>query len=123
MKKEVFIKAINAIEKQIKLDAGIAEKLGEAFHNARPEDLIPNTETIISAMIEVLQEEMGDTKKDEYGGTWISWFCYDVNFGAENYRVHAYREDESVIPMNNASDLYDYLIENNCSTTKNANNG
>jgi len=58
----------------------------------------------MNALLRVLEEEMGDD--DE----WIEWFCFETDFGKRKDTLQAY-EGDRVIPMDNASDLYDFLAK------------
>ena len=109
MKKETFIEAIEAIEKQIRFDIEVSEKLGEAFPNAHTANLLPDNHFISNALMKVLQEEMNDNKLCKYGQSWIEWFCYETDFGNESYRLQAFDENKQPIKMDNAGDLYDFL--------------
>lgn len=109
MKRETFIEAIEAIAKQIENDIKVGKSLGEAFPNAHTASLMPDTNYLINALIKVLQEDMNDTELCEHGTSWIEWFCFETDFGSESWRLKAYNKDKSVIPMNNAGELYDYL--------------
>jgi len=105
MTKERFIYSINAIEKQIRHDDKFAEQLGKAFPTAFTANLNYDNHYVIEALLKVLEEEMNDK------GEWIGWFCYDTDFGKRSDSLTAY-EGNKVIPMDNASDLYDFLAKN-----------
>ena len=109
MKRETFIEAIEAIEKQIRNDIKFSEYLGKAFPDAHTGNLIPDNYYITNILIKILQEEMDDTELCEFGYSWIEWFCFETDFGNESYRLKAYNKDKTVIPMNNPAELYDYL--------------
>lgn len=110
MKKETFINAINAIKDQIKYDIEFSENIGKAFKGAYTANLLPDNHFVSNALIRLLQEEMNDTEVCNYGQSWIEWFCFETNFGEESYRLQAFNNDGSIIKMDNASDLYDFLI-------------
>lgn len=109
MKRETFIEAIEAIENQIIFDIEVSKALGEAFPNAHTANLLPDNHFVSDALIKVLQEEMNDNEVDEYGQSWIEWFCFETNFGNESYRLKAFDENKQPIKMYNAGDLYDFL--------------
>lgn len=109
MKKETFIEAIEAIEKQIRFDIEVSKKLGEAFPNAHTANLLPDNHFVSNALIKVLQDEMNDNEVCEHGQSWIEWFCYETDFGNESYRLQAFDENKQPIKMDNAGDLYDFL--------------
>jgi len=106
MEKETFINAIESIEKQIRYDIEISEKLGEVFPNAFSANLLPNNQIISDSFFKVLREEMNDTDN------WIKWYCFETDFGNESYRLIARNSDGSKIKMTNASELYDFLNTN-----------
>jgi len=81
MKKQTFIKAIDAIEKQHMFDIEASKKLGFVFPNADTTNLIPDNHLISNALIMVLQDEMNDTELCEYGQSWIEYFCFELIFG------------------------------------------
>ena len=109
MTKELFIRAIEAIKKQRDHDVEMAKHLGAAFPNAFEANLLPNNESLQNMLIEILQIEMNDIEKAKYQPTWIEYFCWELDFGAENYRLGVFVNDEEV-PMSNAAELYDFLI-------------
>jgi len=110
MKKETFVEAIEAIEKQIRYDIEVSKKLSEAFPNAYAANLLPDNHFISNMLIKVLKEEMNDNEVCKYGQGWIEWFCFETDFGNESYRLQAFDENKQIIEMNNASDLYEFLI-------------
>lgn len=110
MKRETFIMAIEAIDKQYQHDIEIAEKLETVFTGCYSANMMYNNNLLLNALFGVLQEEMKDEILNEFGKSWIEWFCWETDFGRESFRLKAYREDGSVIKMENAGVLYDYLI-------------
>ena len=113
MKRELFIEAINAIEKQLEKDIEISKILGKVFTSAFEANLMPDNQLLSNALIKVLQEEMNDTKR-KYGQSWIEWFCFETDFGKRS-ELKAYDENNKEIKMNNAGDLFDFLssLKNN----------
>ena len=113
MNRDLFIKAIDALEKQMKYDISVAEKLGEAFPNTHNANLLYDNHYLHNMIIEILQEAMNDKViEPKVGYSWIEYFCYELDFGKENYRLSVYDKDKNIIPMSNAGELYDFLI--NC---------
>jgi hypothetical protein len=108
MKKETFIHAIEALEKQIKYDILIATKLSEAFTNSYSANLMPDNHFISNALLKVLQENMNDNQLCEYGQSWIEYYCFELDFGKENWRLKVTVNGKE-IPLSNASQLYDFL--------------
>jgi len=109
IKRETFIEAIEAIQKQLEADIETSNNLGKVFINAHTANLLPDNHILSDALIKVLQENMNDTDFDENGGSWITWFCYELNFGEFSHRLKAYDKDKNVIKMDDAGDLYDFL--------------
>ena len=109
MKRETFIEAIEAIEKQIGYDINVSKKLGEAFPNAHTANLLPDNHFVSNALLKVLQDEMKDNEVCKYGQSWIEWFCFETDFGNKSYRLQAFDENKQPIKMDNAGDLYDFL--------------
>ena len=108
MKKETFVLAIEAIEKQIKQDIEVSETLHKVFPDAIQCTLLPDNHHIHNALITVLQEVMQDNNPDK---SWIEFYCFDLDFGKENYRVKVANETGN-IPLSNPAELYDCLIQN-----------
>ena len=107
MKKELFIKTILAIKYQIQHDIIVSEKLGEAFPNAFKANLLPDNHWLQDSLIEILQIAMNDEFDTE--NSWIEYFCWDLNFGAENYRLKVYDENKKEIPMSTPDELWEFL--------------
>ncbi len=108
MKKELFIEAIDAIRLQCQLDIEVSKNLGKAFPDAFEANLLPKNHFLQNALLKVLQTEMNDLENVECGASWIEYFCWELNFGAENYRLKVYSQGREV-PMSNAAELYDFL--------------
>jgi hypothetical protein len=111
MKRETFILAIEAIEKQYNHDVDFANKLAEAFTEARSANLLPKNHFLTNALMLILQQEMNDEEICKYKQNWIEWFCYETNFGKDHLRLPAYNKDKTVIPLSNAGELYDFLVK------------
>lgn len=109
MKKETFIEAIEALEKQIRYDIKVSKKMGEVFPNAFSANLMPDNHFIRNSLLKILQEEMGDTEFCKNDQSWIEWFCFETDFGNESHRLQAFDENKQPIKMNNADDLYNFL--------------
>lgn len=106
MTKELFIKAINALEEQMKYDISVSEKLAKVFPNTHAVNLLPDNHILHNMLLEVLKDAMKDNHKD----SWIEYFIYELGFGKENYRLKVYDKNKKEIPISNASELYDVLI-------------
>lgn len=108
MKKELFIEAIEAIKQQCELDDEVSKHLGKAFPNAFEANLLPKNHFLQNILLKILQTEMNDLESVECGATWIEYFCWELNFGQENYRLKVY-SNGCEVPMSNAAELYDFL--------------
>lgn len=103
MKRETFIKAIEAIKKQLNHDTKVSEKFGEVFPNAFNADLMPDNHFLLNALIDVLGDEID-------GDGWIEWFCFEADFGV---KAEVLDENKQPVKMTNAGDLYDFLNKQN----------
>ena len=108
MNKELFIEAIEAVQKQVKLDIEVSKHLNKAFPDAFEANLLPKNHFLQNALIHVLQVEMNDLENVECGASWIEYFCWELNFGEENYRLKVTQNGKEV-SMSNAAELYDFL--------------
>ena len=108
MDKQLFIEAIDAIQKQVELDIEVSKHLGKVFPYAFEANLLPKNHFLQNALLRVLQFEMNDLENVECGTSWIEYFCWELNFGSENYRLKVYSHGNEV-PMSTAADLYDFL--------------
>ena len=108
MDKQLFIEAIDAIQHQCELDKKISKHLGQAFPDAFEANLLPKNHFLQNILIKILQTEMNDLQNIHYGGTWIEYFCWELNFGQKNDRLKV-NSHKGEIPMSNAAELYDFL--------------
>lgn len=108
MDKQLFIEAIEAIQKQLQLDSEVSKHLGKAFPYAFEANLLPRNHFLLNALIHVLQVEMNDLQLCEYVQSWIEYFLWELNFGEENYRKKVTQNGKE-IKMSNAAELYDFL--------------
>lgn len=107
--KKLFVDTLNSIQKQRDIDREFSDGLGKVFKEVHSYLLKPNTDTITDALIVMLQHVMNDVYRDEYGNTWITYFIYELDFGAKNSELKV-TQDGIEVPMYNAGHLYDYLI-------------
>lgn len=101
--KENFIKAIGDIQKA----HDYSDSLNEFFRKSDVEGWLiqPDcTDTVIN----LLHYIFGEKDADE----WISYFCYELDFGREYHSGSITYVDGSDIKMENAEDLYEFLIRN-----------
>jgi len=108
MRKEVFVAAIDAIQKQMKQDVDVSKYLGKAFPDAFDANLMPRNHLLQNALILVLQEHMGDTILCSYGLTWIEYFCFELDFGKKSRELKAFYKGKR-IPLSNAGQLWKFL--------------
>lgn len=109
MTRELFVEAINALQSQYLYDIEVSQNLGKAFPDAFTANLLPNNNILSEMLIKILQIETNDLKGRD---SWINYFCYELNFGEENYRLKVY-DNDVIVPLSNANDLYDLLTKNN----------
>ncbi len=107
MKKQLFIKAINELQRQIQNDIVFSENLGKAFPDAFPANLMPRN-ILPNILLEILQDAMNDLSLCELGQSWIEYFCYELDFGKENWRLKVTQHGKE-IPMSTPGELYDFL--------------
>ena len=105
MEKQTFIGCINALEKQTRQDIDNSELLAKVFKDTHSANLLPDNHHLTNILIRILQEEF----KDKTAHSWIEYYCYELDFGAENWRLKVYDENKKEIPMSNAAELYDFL--------------
>lgn len=103
--KKTFCEALDAVQKQNEIDVKFANNLSVCFPSSFSANLLPNTETCVNALLKLLKHQMSD-KYD-----WIVHFCWELNFGAENYRLEVKDKNGKLIPMSNSSELYDFMIK------------
>jgi hypothetical protein len=119
--KQTFVFAIESIEKQYNKDKQVAELLAKAFPESSSANMLYDNHYLNNALLLVLQEQMEGINKEQSqainkgdyrnGHSWIEWFCFETNFGKESNRLKAYDKDKNVIPLSNASQLYDFLVK------------
>ncbi len=106
MKKQVFIAAITALQKQEELDIKNAQLLQQVFPDADAA-LYPN-HFLTNTIVEMLHEAMGDTFRDKYGMTWTEYFCFELNYG-KNYKPGMVKDKGENIDLSTPAKLYDFL--------------
>ena len=105
MKKETFISAIEAIEKQHKHDLECADKIGEVFSQPYAYELTYDNHWLSNALIEVLSEVMNDES------AWIEYYLWELDFGKKNDRLKITGNDGEDIPLGTPEDLYNLLTK------------
>ena len=106
MEKQTFIDCIEALDNQYKLDISKAELLAKVFKDSTSGNLLPDNHFVTNILIRILQEEFNDKNSH----SWIEYYCYELDFGRENWRLKAYDENKKEIPLSNAEQLYNLLI-------------
>lgn len=109
MDKQLFIKSIKAIQEQIKYDISVSENLGKAFPESFTANLLPKNHYLQNALLEVLQVAMNDTELCPQGQSWIEYYCFELDFGQENYRLKVYDKNKNEIPMSTPAELWEFL--------------
>ncbi|MBK7380670.1 MAG: hypothetical protein IPJ03_17065 [Ignavibacteriales bacterium] len=103
MNKELFIGAIEAIQKQIEYDIEVSKHFGKAFPDAFEANLLPNNNILRDALINVLKTEMNDLEDN-----WIEYFLWELDFGKKRLDVTQHGKE---VKMSNAAELYDFLSD------------
>jgi len=109
MKKETFVNAINANQGQMDRNWQIAENLASAFPQCEPDQFL-FYDYSGDALINVLEQAMNDTELDVTGNTWITWFCFEIEFGKNDTHLKAFDKYGKAIELKNAGELYDFLV-------------
>jgi len=100
--KELFIKAIDTIEKQFKHDEECSKAIkvlfedGQGFYN-------------YSEVLIVLEDILSNLFKDE-ANSWIQYFIYELEFG-KKWTNTSITDNGKSVKLRNASELYDFLIK------------
>lgn len=102
MKKELFIKYINAIKAQDKRDRDYVFHLSKAFPNAFKGNLFYNNSIIKDSFIELLENSMNDEFK------WICYYIYELAFG-ENTHLGVYDKEGNKVMLKTPEDLYNLI--------------
>lgn len=111
--REMFIKTLELLDAQMQKDIAFSEGLNKLFPNAHAANLLPDNELLIDATIQLLETSMEDAPTDVWQNSmdsWITYFCWELDFGRENYRLPVF-DNQQVVPMSNAGELYDFLIQ------------
>ena len=106
MEKQTFIDCVNALEKQTRQDIANSKLLAKVFKDSYSANLLPDNHHLTNILIRILQEEF----KDKTAHSWIGYYCYELDFGCENWRLKAHDENKKEIPLSNAEQLYNLLI-------------
>lgn len=105
MTKDLFVKSIKALETQNNYDICVSENLCNAFPNAFKANLIPDNSIVQDALIAVLEHVMEDSEQ------WIQYYCWELDFGKENWRLKVNDENGNNIPLSSPEELYDFLTK------------
>ena len=104
MKKQVFIAAITALQKQEEADMRNAGLLQQIFPDADscfyPNDILTNT------LVQILKEEMNDKYFPVAGMSWIEFFCFELNYGKNKKQL---KVNDQNITLETPAQLYDFL--------------
>lgn len=103
MTREEFKKGMNAIQMQEARDKDIAFHLSKAFPESWEANLTPDNLILYEIVFDLLSEF------DEEAKDWITYFIYELDWGALNFRMKAYKNDGSEIPLTTVDNLYDFL--------------
>ena len=128
MKKEAFVKIIEAIESQILRGEKLGEAIKQAYLDAGEEEdfrdeysYVPATHIMEQDLVDALATEMSNQSyPKQYSLDMINWYLYDTLtskklFGEDYLLDHAYYEDITDdggrTYVRNASELYDALAK------------
>lgn len=98
-----FVKIIDALELQSKVNVEFAENLGKAFKNAFVANLLPDDETLVNAVISLLKENLGDTND------WIDYYIYELEFGKKFKKGMVKDKNGKNFLLSNPKQLYKNL--------------
>lgn len=104
LSREQFIKAIDSIKKAIEIE----EKLNNLIKEYCIDGFVFFNEDENEQLINTL-EVMFECEVDDYTGTDISYFCYELDFGKE-WKPGVITCNGEDINLSDAGHLYDYLI-------------
>ena len=97
LQKEQFVKAIQAIQEQEKLES----QLGELFQAMCPDNYwLSSCTNLIDAFVSVLESEMQDNNQ------WIQWYLFE---DCEHKVSWMEEGEEQSITIDTPEDLYDFL--------------
>lgn len=100
MKKEVFLKAMNALKQQSLIDIRTNKGLDMIFKNSCFITLVENT--TFQGMIDLLAHLTGDDNE------WIEYFIYELEWGKRDGEV---KINNKKVPFETIEDLWNVLNE------------
>lgn len=107
MTKQLFIMAMNAIQKQEEADYQFAKSMQVCFPQACTVNLRIESNFLFDALITIMREQMHDNDDIMTNwGTWTDWWIYETEFGK---KAKAHERDGRRIPMETAGDLWEFL--------------
>ena len=102
--KESFVILLDHIKTIVKNDIQRAELFSKIFPNAFQANLLFDGDRT-QRLVNVLQDIMSD----EY--EWISYFCWELDFGKKSKEIECYDENGEVIDLSCPESLYDFLVK------------
>ena len=107
--KELFIKCIYSLKKQISHD----KKCAKAFATILDSDhtSVYNTSFVTEQLVDVLKEFTNDENGAD-GQSWIEYYIWELNFGA-NYKDGDVKIDGKNFRLTTPNDLWDLLNYSN----------
>lgn len=105
MKKDTFVKTIEAIQEQHELDCEKAELLEKIFPESFAANLMYDNGNLRSALLEVLAEAMNDTDN------FIEYFLWELDFGKKGEKLEVKTTDGKCHHLTDAEELYNFLKE------------
>lgn len=104
LSKEVFIEALNKLQKICKAEENLYNASDAAIHLF---EWTPFA-NMIDMYVKVLENAMEVIIDDRLGSV-ISYFIYDLDFG-KDYKPGYYIDDDKDIDISTAEKLYDYIL-------------
>lgn len=109
IKKENFVKLINAVILQMKKNAKFSNSIEEFSDSFCYFDI---TEELITSILDILESEIGDITHPVYGSV-ISWWLFDMPEAGKNKDSCCVKTDEGKIILETPEQLYDFLVGDN----------
>lgn len=106
MKKETFIKSIEAIKLQWDKDKEEAQLLSKVFPENYEANMLYDNNIMKEAFIDLLAEQMNDIN-----GV-IEYFIYELDFGKKGEKLAIIIDDKKIY-LKNSEDLYNFLTNKN----------
>ena len=104
LSKSEFVRMINAIRESYDFQMELVE-LGTKYNVD-----VPTYDDLSGYLLEALNR-MFDLPVDDYVGSDIDYFCFEINFGRD-YKEGCITVDEEPVDISTAEKLYDWITRN-----------